>query len=232
MKTKLLALMDGEREKALRGEKASITVKLNSLTDRETIDMLKEASMAGVKVRMIIRGICCLLPGVDGYTDNVQVTGVVGRFLEHSRVYCFGEGEDMLMYISSADFMTRNLNRRVEVACPIKDRAVKAQIWEILQLMLSDNVKARTMDCRGIYRKKERDGQAVDCQKELMKRAVRQVVSPVSSAAAVTPISQASQTSIIPPTTPNSKGDFGGEKGSRKKAFAGSANILRRLFRK
>ena len=82
--------MDGEREKALRGEKASITVKLNSLTDRETIDMLKEASIAGVKVRMIIRGICCLLPGVDGYTDNVQVTGVVGRFLEHSRVYCFG----------------------------------------------------------------------------------------------------------------------------------------------
>ena len=98
--------------------------------------------------------------------------------------------------------------------------------------MLSDNVKARTMDCRGIYRKKERDGQAVDCQKELMKRAVRQAVSPVSSAAAATPTPQTSQASTIPPTTPNSKGDFGREKGGRKKAFAGSANILRRLFRK
>lgn len=129
----------------------------------------------------------------------------------------------MLMYISSADFMTRNLNRRVEVACPIKDRAVKARIWEILQLMLSDNVKARTMDCRGIYRKKERDGQAVDCQKELMKRAVRQAVSPVSSAAAAAPTPQASPAPQAPPAPQTSQ---------TSPIFAGTANILRRLFRK
>ena len=125
MKNRILALIENEVEKAGRGEAARIRVKINSLTDRQTIDALKEASQAGVRIDMIIRGICCLLPDIEGYTDNIHVTSVVGRFLEHSRVYCFGEGEELQMYISSADFMTRNLNRRVEVACPDKGSSDK-----------------------------------------------------------------------------------------------------------
>ena len=130
MKDKILALIQGEIEKAQRGEPAEILVKINSLTDRKTIDALKDASQAGVRVRMIIRGICCLLPDVEGYTENIQITSIVGRFLEHSRVYCFGAGEERSMYISSADFMTRNLNRRVEVACPVNSPQIKKRSWK------------------------------------------------------------------------------------------------------
>ncbi|HIU26198.1 MAG TPA: polyphosphate kinase 1, partial [Candidatus Copromorpha excrementigallinarum] len=172
MKNRILALIENESEKARRGEPARITVKINSLTDRQTIDALKDASQAGVKIEMIIRGICCILPDIEGYTDNIHVTSVVGRFLEHSRVYCFGEGEDLQMYISSADFMTRNLNRRVEVACPITDPAIRTQIMDILQLMLRDNVKARNLRYDGLYEKKRVGDEAVDCQQELIRRAI------------------------------------------------------------
>ena len=147
-------------------------VKINSLTDRKTIDALSEASRAGVQIDMIIRGICCLLPGIEGYTDNIHVTSVVGRFLEHSRVYCFGEGDEMQMYISSADFMTRNLNRRVEVACPVLDPGIKKQIMDIMNLMLRDNVKARNLRYDGLYEKKRVDEEPVDCQQELIRQAL------------------------------------------------------------
>ena len=115
-------------------------IKANSVTERDIIDKLAQASQAGVEVQLIIRGICCILPGVPKYTENIHVNSVVGRFLEHSRVYLFGKGDDALMYISSADLMTRNLNRRVEIACPINDPRLRCQItckhhpfrWHIL----------------------------------------------------------------------------------------------------
>ena len=172
MKTKILALISQEMEKAKRGEPARILVKINSLTDRATIDALKDASAAGVQIDMIVRGICCLLPGIEGYTDNIRVTSVVGRFLEHSRVYCFGLGETMNMYLSSADFMTRNLNRRVEVACPVEDAAIRLQILEILELMLRDNIKARNLRYDGLYEKKRINEEPIDCQQELIRRAL------------------------------------------------------------
>lgn len=174
MKSVIAAYIHSEIEKAKQGRDAQILVKINSLTDREIIDLLSEASQAGVKIQMIIRGICCLLPGIEGYTDNITVTSVVGRFLEHSRVYCFGTGEEMKMYISSADFMTRNLNRRVEVACPVEDPGIKRQIMDILQLMLRDNVKARNMRYDGLYEKKvAAEGEAaIDCQQELIRQAL------------------------------------------------------------
>ena len=182
MKNRILALIQGEIEKARCGAPARILVKINSLTDRDTIDALKEASQAGVQVEMIVRGICCLLPGIEGYTEHISVTSVVGRFLEHSRVYCFGIGKDLQMYISSADFMTRNLNRRVEVACPIKDHKIQEQILEILSLMQEDHLKARRLCADGRYERKlvaedspQEEGlkrQPGDCQKELIQRAL------------------------------------------------------------
>ena len=149
----------------------------------ESIDALKDASQAGVCVRMIIRGICCLLPDVEGYTENIQITSIVGRFLEHSRVYCFGAGEERSMYISSADFMTRNLNRRVEVACPVNSPQIKKEILEILELMLSDNVKARNLRYDGLYEKKGigEGGERIDSQQELINRAITRAAAPSQS---------------------------------------------------
>ena len=171
MKSRLLDMIGRECRKALRGEPARIRVKINSLTDREIIDALKDASQAGVKVDMIIRGICCLLPGVEGYTDNIRIMSIVGRFLEHSRVYCFGEGDDPQMYISSADFMTRNLNRRVEVACPIKDGKIVRRILDMMDIMFEDNVKGRQLNSRGIYEKIEERGRNIDSQQEFIEGA-------------------------------------------------------------
>ena len=174
MKNRILALIQGEIEKAKAGLDSGIIIKINSLTDRETIDKLKDASQAGVKVQMIIRGICCLLPDVEGYTENITITSVVGRFLEHSRVYCFGTGDDMKMYISSADFMTRNLNRRVEVACPVKSPEIRGEILEIIDIMMKDNVKARNLRYDGLYEKKGvgEGGEMTDCQQELIDLAL------------------------------------------------------------
>ena len=174
MKNRILALIQGEIEKAKAGLDSGIIIKINSLTDRETIDKLKDASQAGVKVQMIIRGICCLLPDVEGYTENITITSVVGRFLEHSRVYCFGTGDDMKMYISSADFMTRNLNRRVEVACPVKSPEIRGKILEIIDIMMKDNVKARNLRYDGLYEKKGvgEGGEMTDCQQELIDLAL------------------------------------------------------------
>ncbi|WMJ87295.1 polyphosphate kinase 1 [Anaerocolumna sp. MB42-C2] len=157
-KNNMLALMDNEIEKAKRGESALIIIKSNSLTDKDIIMKLSEASQTGVKVKLIIRGICCLLPGVKGKTENIMVTSVVGRFLEHSRIYCFGTDKDMKVYISSADMMTRNTSKRVEIACPILDAEIKNQILHIFDIIFKDNVKARLLGSDGIYRKKETAG--------------------------------------------------------------------------
>lgn len=152
-KNNLLALIDNEIDKAKRGVEASIIIKSNSLTDKVIMQKLSEASVAGVEVKLLIRGICCLLPKVPGKTDNITVYSIVGRFLEHSRIYCFGKGKEVRIYISSADLMTRNTIRRVEIACPILDGELRKRILHILESMFSDNLKARQLRSDGIYQK-------------------------------------------------------------------------------
>ena len=147
-----LGYIDREIAKAKEGGAGRIAMKMNSLTDKTVIDKLVEASCAGVRVRLLVRGICCLRPGVEGKTENITVTSVVGRFLEHSRIYTFGEGEDRVTYISSADMMTRNTDKRVEIAAPLLDKAVEEQVCSYLELMLSDNVKAMHLCEDGVYR--------------------------------------------------------------------------------
>lgn len=151
IKSAVCALID---EQIAKGTDGYVCIKANSVTEREVIDKLREASCAGVEIQLIIRGICCILPAVPGYTDNVHVTSIVGRFLEHARIYCFGRGEDAKLYISSADLMTRNLNRRVEIACPIYDAEIKQQLKWLLTCQLKDSVKACSMMCDGTYSRK------------------------------------------------------------------------------
>ena len=148
LKQKILHFMDEEIQK---GSKGHIVMKMNSLTDMDFIRKVSEASCAGVKVELIVRGICCILPGVEGKTENLSVTSIVGRYLEHARIFCFGEGTDQKIYIGSADMMTRNTEKRVEVACPVLDPLVKKRINHMLQIMLTDNVKARILTSSGIY---------------------------------------------------------------------------------
>ena len=139
IKDMLLEYID--RQIAL-GTDGYICIKANSVTEREVIDKLAEASRAGVEVQLIIRGICCILPGVPGQTEHIHVTSVVGRFLEHGHIYQFGRGENAGIYISSADLMTRNLNRRVEIACPVHDARLREQLQWILDSQLRDTAKA------------------------------------------------------------------------------------------
>ena len=151
LQNKVLSMIDEEIACAKEGKEAYIGLKMNSLTDKKIIDKLIEASQAGVKIDMVIRGICCLIPGIKGKTENIQVRSIVGRFLEHSRIYIFGTQEREKVYIASADFMTRNTLRRVEVAAPIYDKDLKMQLEEMFITMLSDNQKARQEDSRGNY---------------------------------------------------------------------------------
>ena len=152
LKAGILARIDGEIAKAQAGGRGVVAMKMNSLTDKTVIDKLVEASCAGVQIELLVRGICCLRPGVEGKTENIAVTSVVGRFLEHSRIYSFGEGEERVTYISSADMMTRNTDKRVEIAAPVLDREVEEQVYSYLRLMLSDNVKAMRLCSDGVYR--------------------------------------------------------------------------------
>ncbi len=151
LQNKVLSMIDEEIACAKEGKEAYIGLKMNSLTDKKIIDKLIEASQAGVKIDMVIRGICCLIPGVKGKTENIQVRSIVGRFLEHSRIYIFGTQEREKVYIASADFMTRNTLRRVEVAAPVYDKDLKMQLEEMFITTLSDNQKARQEDSRGNY---------------------------------------------------------------------------------
>ena len=148
---KLIDMIDGEIAKSLAGGQGHIRLKLNSLSDRVLMDKLIEASQAGVKVDMVVRGICCLRGGVPGYTDNIHVISIVGRFLEHSRIYIFGDGADARHYISSADWMTRNTLRRVEVAAPIVDPTLKARLDSIFATLWEDNMQARDQQPDGEY---------------------------------------------------------------------------------
>lgn len=152
LQNRVLDMMDEEIEHAKKGEPAYIGIKMNSLTDKKIIDKLIEASCAGVKVDMIIRGIACLIPGVEGRTENIRIISIVGRFLEHSRIYIFGRGERAKYYIASADFMTRNTVRRVEVAAPVLQEDLKQRLQSIFDTMLGDNQKAREACSDGEYR--------------------------------------------------------------------------------
>ena len=151
LQNKVLAMMDDEIRRARVGEEAYIGVKINSLTDKAIIDKLIEASCAGVKVDLVVRGICCLIAGVPEATENIRVVSIVGRFLEHSRIYIFGRGERAKVYIASADFMTRNTLRRVEVASPVMDADIRTRILSMFDTMLRDNMQAREMDAQGQY---------------------------------------------------------------------------------
>lgn len=150
---KITALIENEIKNAKEGREAYIGIKINSLTDKKIIDKLVEASQANVKIEMVVRGICCLISGVEGYTDNIKVLSIVGRFLEHSRIYIFGTGEREKVYIGSADFMTRNTVKRVEAAVPILDEDIKNRIKEMFSIMLHDNKKARIQHSDGTYHK-------------------------------------------------------------------------------
>ena len=150
LKSRLVEYIDNE---ITYGRDGYIGIKINSLTDRDLIEKLAEASRAGVKVELIVRGICCLIPGIQGETENIRVISIVGRFLEHSRIYIFGSGERRRVYISSADFMTRNTEKRVEVAAPILDNKLADRVCRMFSVMFSDNVKARELCSDGHYRR-------------------------------------------------------------------------------
>ena len=151
LQNKILDMIDEEIERAHRGEAGYVGIKINSLTDKTIIDKLVEASQAGVKIEMIVRGICCLIPGVKGYTENIKVISIVGRFLEHSRIYRFGTKEREKVYVGSADFMTRNTIRRVEVAVPILDQQVRDRLEHMFEMMMSDDEKGKELTSKGLY---------------------------------------------------------------------------------
>ena len=156
---------------ALKGEDGRIVMKLNSITDKDIILALSEASCAGVKIDLIVRGICCILPQISGKTDHITVTSIIGRFLEHSRIYRFGDDDEQLILISSADLMTRNTERRIEVACPILDNEIKNKINHILDITLSDNVKARNMLPNGQYERIDTENNLINSQEYLMEES-------------------------------------------------------------
>ena len=171
LQNKVLAMIDEEIEHAKVGEQAYIGLKMNSLTDKRIMNKLVEASCAGVHIDMVVRGICCLIPGVKGQTENIHIISIVGRFLEHSRIYIFGTQERAKIYISSADFMTRNTLRRVEVAAPIEDSDIRMQIQEMFVTMLSDNRKARTMNNKGNYKIEPSDNAPLNSQEVFLEQA-------------------------------------------------------------
>ena len=173
LKNRLIEQIDRLIVRAKSGRTTRLIIKTNSVTDRELIDKLSEASGAGVRIDLIVRGICCILPQIPGKTENITVTSVVGRFLEHSRVYCFMDGGDYELYISSADFMTRNTTRRVEIRCPVKNAQIKARILHFLEMMLSDNVKARHMLPDGNYLPVSNGESPLSCQEFFMQEAER-----------------------------------------------------------
>lgn len=157
LRPQILAMMDEQIKIAQNGGNGYIAAKINSLCDKVVIEKLVEASQAGVKIDLVVRGICCIIPQVEGYTDNITVRSIVGRFLEHSRIFIFGkDGKEQKIYIGSADYMSRNTIRRVEVAAPVEDEKLKKRIREMFSVLMHDNVKARIMQNDGTYIRAER----------------------------------------------------------------------------
>ena len=176
LQNKVLAMMDEQIALAKEDKPAYIGAKVNSLTDKKIIDKLVEASQAGVKVELLVRGICCLISGVEGYTDNITVISIVGRYLEHSRMYIFGaEEQHKKVYIASADYMTRNTLRRVEVATPIYDEDIKKRILKMFDTMFRDNVKVRVQDNTNNYKKRITEGEPLNSQELFYSEAYGEV---------------------------------------------------------
>ncbi|MGN0034610.1 MAG: polyphosphate kinase 1, partial [Coriobacteriales bacterium] len=176
LRDSLLGRVDEQIERVKAGKEARLVFKMNSLTDLQVIKKLVEASQAGVKINLIIRGICCLVPGIEGVTDNITVTSIVGRFLEHARIYCFLNGDDSTeIFLSSADLMTRNTEHRVEIGFPVRSTDMKRAILHFLGVQLSDNVKARVLQPDGTYRRyPQLPGRpAVECQQVFMDEATQ-----------------------------------------------------------
>ena len=171
LQNKILNMIDEEIAHARAGEPAYIGLKMNSLTDKKIMEKLVEASCAGVRIDMVIRGICCLIPQVPGKTENIHVRSIVGRFLEHSRIYIFGSEGREKIYIASADFMTRNTLRRVEVAAPVYDEEIKARLLEMFRIMLKDNQQARQENGEGIYRILPTDEEPLNAQEYFYEQA-------------------------------------------------------------
>jgi polyphosphate kinase len=157
-------MIDAEIANALQGKDAWIMVKLNNLSDKDMISKLYRASRAGVKIRMVVRSICSLIPGVSEMSDNIEAVSIVGRFLEHSRIIVFCNGGDEQYYISSADWMPRNLDARIEVAMPVYDPAIRRELKHILQTQLQDNVKARLIDTKQDNRHKRNNRPTLSSQ--------------------------------------------------------------------
>ena len=169
MKAKLLEYIDQEAEK---GQAGCILIKGNALTERTLIEHLQAAAKAGAQIDLIIRGACCLRPGIPELTENIRVRSIVGRFLEHSRLYCFGQGDCQKLYLSSADGMGRNLNRRVEIACPVENAELRHELTHMLRIMLSDNVNAWEMSKDGEYDRVNGEGKRVDSQMYFMLQGI------------------------------------------------------------
>ena len=178
LQNRVLEMMDNEIAVAKAGGEGYVGAKLNSLTDKVIIDKIIECSQAGVKVELVIRGISCLVAGVEGVTDNVKIRSIVGRYLEHARIYIFGSGVRKNVYISSADYMTRNTTRRVEVAAPVLDEEIKKRVLDLFETQLKDNVKARDMQSDGTYIRKKADGPVIDAQSRLFAEAYANVPVP------------------------------------------------------
>jgi polyphosphate kinase len=195
MKRPLLELLDQE---ICKGPSGCIRIKANSLTERDLIDKLAEASQAGVKIHLILRGICCLRPGIPGKTDRITVTSIVGRFLEHSRIFCFGPDEDCRIYLSSADLMTRNLTRRVEIACPVLDPDLQKQILGLWEILTKDNQKARIRMPDGTYQKITAGRDPIDSQQWLQSHSLQPLP----------PSSPAAENAAPPPSLLNALKDF------------------------
>ena len=159
LRERLYKLIENEVEAAKKGQKAEMILKINSLEDKDIIAKLYEASKAGVKIRLIVRGICCLVPGVKGLSDNIDIISIVDRYLEHARVFVFHNGGDELIFLSSADWMERNLSFRIETIFPVYDPVLRRDLRALLDIQLNDNVKARIIDAKNLneYRRNSSD---------------------------------------------------------------------------
>ena len=164
LQNRVLEMIDEEIAQVKQGNEGYIGIKINSLTDKAIITKLVEASQAGVTIEMIVRGICCLIPGIEGYTENIKVVSIVGRFLEHSRIYRFGTKEREKVYLASADFMTRNTIRRVEVAAPVLDKTLKERLDWMFETMMKDNEKGKCLTASGNYVDRESNGTKLNSQ--------------------------------------------------------------------
>lgn len=183
LRPQLIDMMDEEIQKAKNGQEAYIGVKANSLTDKVLIKKLIECSKAGVEIELVIRGICCLIPGIEGETENIKVVSIVGRYLEHARFYIFGKNDVQKIYISSADFMTRNTIRRVEVAVPIYNAQIRERIFKYFKTQINDNVKGRVLQSNGNYKKQKQDDyDTIDAQQMFFDEAYKNAsASPITS---------------------------------------------------